>query len=56
MILSKRGSTLVGIKELADLFAVGRTTISNWYQRQNQDGFPNPVVDLAMGPVWDQIK
>jgi predicted DNA-binding transcriptional regulator AlpA len=46
--------TLVGIAELATLFGVGRTTISNWYARQNTNAFPNPVVDLAMGPVWDQ--
>jgi hypothetical protein len=46
--------TLVGIAELAGVFSVGRTTISNWYTRKATNGFPEPLADLAMGPVWDQ--
>lgn len=46
-------SNLVGIAELADLFQVGRTTISNWYARQMTNGFPDPLKRLQMGPVWD---
>ena len=44
---------LAGVAELADLFKVGRTTVSNWNDRRDRNGFPRPRVVLAMGPVWD---
>lgn len=46
--------TLAGVAELSDLLSVRRTTISQWHSRQNQNSFPDPIADLAMGPVWDQ--
>lgn len=44
---------LAGVAELAKLFQVGRTTVSNWHDRRGRNGFPSPVAVLAMGPVWD---
>lgn len=44
---------LAGVAELAALFGVGRTTVSNWADRRDRIGFPSPVKRLAMGPVWD---
>jgi transcriptional regulator with XRE-family HTH domain len=45
---------LAGVAELAGLLGVRRTTISQWHSRQNQNDFPSPIAELAMGPVWDQ--
>ena len=47
---------LAGVAELADLLGVRRTTISQWHSRQHQNGFPEPITFLAMGPVWDEAK
>jgi len=44
---------LVGVAELAAMLGVARTTISNWYDRRDRNGFPEPVIRLSMGPVWD---
>lgn len=44
---------LGGVAEIAGLFKVGRTTVSNWMDRQGKNGFPDPVIRLAMGPVWN---
>jgi len=48
--------TLAGVAEISDLLGVRRTTISQWHSRQHQNGFPDPVVELAMGPVWDEAQ
>lgn len=44
---------LAGVAELSALLSVRRTTISQWHSRQHQNDFPNPVTELAMGPVWE---
>lgn len=49
-----QGRHLAGVAELAELFGVGRTTISNWHARTDKNGFPDPVAILAAGPVWDR--
>ena len=44
---------LAGIREIANLFHVPRTTASMWYQRRATTGFPEAIQELAMGPVFD---
>jgi hypothetical protein len=44
---------LAGVAELARLFMVGRTTVTQWAARADRNGFPDPVARLAMGPVFD---
>lgn len=41
----------VGITELAQRAGVKPTTVHKW--RERHDDFPSPVVELAMGPLWD---
>lgn len=43
---------LVGVAEIAERFGVPRTTVSMWASRRASSGFPLPVEDLAMGPVF----
>jgi len=42
----------VATAEIADIFAVSKSTICNWVAR-NKD-FPEPVADLKMGKIWDR--
>lgn len=44
---------LVGMKEIAARLDVPRTTASMWHARRATTGFPEPVADLRMGPVFD---
>jgi len=44
---------LVGAREIADRLKVPRTTVSMWASRRATSGFPLPVAELAMGPVFD---
>jgi hypothetical protein len=44
---------LAGVAEVAWLFGVRRTTVSNWSAHRSGAGFPEPVVRLASGPVFD---
>lgn len=44
---------LVGVAEIAALFLVGRTTVTQWAARRHRNGFPRPVHRLASGPMWD---
>jgi hypothetical protein len=46
-------SDLVGVSELAALFGVGKSTISGWGSRRASNGMPEPVAELATGPVFD---
>lgn len=48
-----RGEDLVGVAELADLFSVGKSTISGWSARRAANRMPEPVAVLAPGPVYD---
>ena len=45
--------SIVGVAELADLFKVGRTTVSNWDERRERNGFPKRLKTLASGPIYD---
>lgn len=45
---------LVGVAEIADDFGVPRTTVSMWANRRAQSGFPDPLAELAMGPVYSR--
>lgn len=49
---------LVGVAEISARFGVGRTTVSQWQARRASTGFPDPVADLRMGPVfdWDEVR
>jgi predicted DNA-binding transcriptional regulator AlpA len=45
---------IVAVKELAEFFGVGRTTISQWYYRQADNGMPSPVKTIgSKGTIWD---
>ena len=52
--LRPEAERLSGIAELARLLSVAPNTVSTWYQRQHRTGFPEPLITLAMGPVWDR--
>lgn len=41
---------LWGIHEIADAYEVDRQTVYYW---RRKPGFPAPLADLKMGPVWD---
>lgn len=41
--------TLAGIHEIAEHFGVTRETV---YYYRRRPGFPAPIADLAMGPVY----
>ena len=43
-------STLVGVKEIAGHYGVTTQAVSNW--RVRHPSFPEPLVSLAMGPVF----
>ena len=45
--------SLAGVAEIANLLRVGRTTVSNWDERRERNGFPQRVKTLASGPVYD---
>jgi len=44
---------LVGVAEISSRLGVPRSTVSMWDARRATNGFPEPVADLAMGPVYD---
>ena len=50
--------TLVGVAEISGLLHVPRSTVSMWDSRRATNNFPEPVEDLAMGPVyrWSEVK
>lgn len=43
---------IVGVAEIAETLGVPRTTVSMWAHRRAQSGFPQPLEQLAMGPVY----
>jgi predicted DNA-binding transcriptional regulator AlpA len=45
---------LVGIAEIALRAGVARDTIRKW--RQRHPDFPQPLITLATGPVWDYAE
>lgn len=44
---------LASTGDVAALFMVGKTVISNWYARRDRNGFPEAVAVLMSGPVFD---
>ena len=44
---------IVGVAEIADLLKIGRTTVSNWDDRRERNGFPERLKTLAAGPLYD---
>lgn len=44
---------LGGIAEIAEEFGVNRQTASMWGTRRASSQFPEPVAELASGPVYD---
>lgn len=47
---------LAGIAEISEEFGVPRTTASMWATRRESNGFPEPLADLQMGPVYDMAE
>lgn len=47
---------LVGVAEISRRLAVPRTTVSMWAQRRATSGFPLPVAEPSMGPVYDFVE
>lgn len=45
--------TLVGVSEIAKHFGVAKTNVTTWISRREKNGFPEPVVQLDMGGVYD---
>lgn len=45
-----RSDDLVGIGEIAQFLEVSRPAVSTWARRF--PGFPSPVAQLSMGPVY----
>jgi chromosome partitioning protein len=43
---------LLGTAEVASLLSVSKQTLANW--RARYPDFPQPMAELASGPVWDQ--
>jgi hypothetical protein len=43
--------TLVGASEVADILHVTRQRV---HQVRSHKGFPAPLVEVAMGPLWDE--
>lgn len=44
------GDKLIGIGEIADLAGVTKQAVVNW--RRRTDNFPEPITELAMGPIF----
>lgn len=42
----------VGIAEVAEMAEVTPSAVCNW--RERYDDFPDPIVDLHLGPVFDK--
>lgn len=49
-------SDLVGVREIADRLNVRVTNVTTWINRRESNGFPEPVVQLAMGGVYDLVE
>jgi predicted DNA-binding transcriptional regulator AlpA len=45
---------LVGVAEIAQRAGVKRDTIRQW--RRRHPDFPQPLIRLATGPVWDYAE
>lgn len=45
---------LVGVAELAEMFGLRRTTVSGWYTRRSETGFPEAVARLNATPVFSR--
>jgi hypothetical protein len=44
---------LTGVAEIAVDLGVARQTVSMWDARRPGNGFPEPIVTLSMGPVYN---
>ncbi len=44
---------LVGLKELAGILHVPYETIGGWDNRRATTGFPDPILHLSMGRLWN---
>jgi chromosome partitioning protein len=43
---------LLGLSEVAELLSATRQTVTNW--RQRREDFPDPLVELRSGPIWNR--
>lgn len=53
MVTMAKGPEYAGVAEIADEFGVTRTNVSMWDRRRRISGFPDPIVRLAAGPIYD---
>lgn len=44
---------LGGVTEIKNEFGVGRNNVAMWAARRASNGFPEPVMVLAMGSLYD---
>lgn len=44
---------LGGVHEISQTLGVPTTNVTTWMSRRYQNGFPQPVKELAMGGVYD---
>jgi predicted DNA-binding transcriptional regulator AlpA len=49
---------LVGVAEISERTGMSRAAVSNAATRRASSGFPEPVSDLRMGPVyrWSEVE
>lgn len=47
------GLELVGVSEIHKALGVTRSRVSMWSARRESSGFPEPLEELAAGPVFD---
>lgn len=47
------GLELVGLQEAAKLLGISKSTLS---ERRRAGTFPDPVVELACGPIWQRAQ
>lgn len=58
MVTVESTQDLVGVVDIARRLGVPRTTVSMWHSRRATTGFPAPVGEPAMGPVfeWESVR
>ena len=51
-----RGMELVGVAEIAEELDVERPRVSMWANRRESSGFPEPLIHVAAGPIYDMAE
>lgn len=53
MMVTMGDRELGGVSEIAKERGVGTNQVAMWAARRSTNGFPQPVVSLAMGNIYD---